>query len=247
LRTSILFSTPGQAPRILLVTSSLPLEGKSLTAANLAAAMAIAESTVLLVDADLRRPTLHQIFQVEREPGLADFLAGEISDLPVVPTPVPHLFLVPCGHLPPNPSEMLHSERMQEFLNRAREQFGRVILDSPPLMSVTDPAILATMAEGVLLVIKAETVPRKVAIEARNDLLEVNAPLLGAILNNVPLQRDGYYYRHYYHRHYSYHYAQEDKRTQRQNTTHNPVASSGLLSWINNRRDRVANYFHGKQ
>ncbi|MBM4284577.1 MAG: polysaccharide biosynthesis tyrosine autokinase [Deltaproteobacteria bacterium] len=209
LRTSILFSTPEQAPHLLLVSSTLPLEGKTLTAANLATAMAKAENPILLVDADLRRPTLHQLFRVEREPGLTNFLVGETDDLPVRETAVPQLYVLPCGKIPPNPSELLGSARMREFCRRAREHFARVIVDSPPLLSVTDPAILATMADGVLLVVKAESVPRRAALEARDQLLEVKAPLLGAILNDVPFQRDGYYYQQYY-RYYSYYGRDED-------------------------------------
>lgn len=199
LRTSIFFATPGQAARTLLITSSLPKEGKSLTAANLAAVMAQAEPQVLLVDADLRRPSLHRLFLVEKQLGLSNFLVGEISDLPAVPTPIPHLFVVPCGHIPPNPSELLHSQRMQEFLHLAQKRFTRVILDSPPLMSVTDAAILATLVEGVILVVRAESVPRRAAMDSREQLLEVRANLLGALLNDIPLHRNVYsYYRHYY-------------------------------------------------
>ncbi|MDD2903292.1 MAG: polysaccharide biosynthesis tyrosine autokinase [Syntrophales bacterium] len=233
LRTSILFSTPGQAPKTILVTSTLPLEGKTLTAANLATAMAKAEPQVLLVDADLRRPTLHQLFQVEREPGLSNFLVGDTDELPLMETPVPGLFLVTCGHIPPNPSELLHSERMQEFLSRAQERFSRVVIDSPPLMSVTDAAILATLVEGALLVVKAETVPRKAAMEAKNDLLEVQAPLLGAILNDVNLQRNGYYYSYYY-RYQSYYTSEDDTRAPSRPSRKSPPPQ-GILGKIKNR------------
>ncbi|MBW1918308.1 MAG: polysaccharide biosynthesis tyrosine autokinase, partial [Deltaproteobacteria bacterium] len=203
LRTNILFSSPGQSPHTILVTSSMPLEGKSVTAVNLAAAMAKAEPAVLLVDSDLRRPTLQQYLEVEKEPGLSNFLVGEIDDIPVVETQVPHLFVVPSGPTPPNPSELLGSERMGEFLRRAGERFGRIILDSPPLTSVTDAAILATLAEGTLFVVKAETVPRRTAQAAREQLHSVQAHILGAILNDVPVQRDGYYYQYYYQRYYN--------------------------------------------
>ncbi len=239
LRTSILFSASGQAPKTLLVTSSLPLEGKTVTAANLAEVMAQAEGEVLLVDADLRRPTLHQIFQVDKEPGLSNFLVGDIDDLPVRETPAPHVHVVTCGKVPPNPSELLGSARMREFLDRAAGRFNRIIIDSPPLMSVTDAAILSTLADGVLLVVKAEAVPPKAAIEARNDLLEVKAPLLGALLNDVPLQRDGYYnyYYNYYYRYRSY-YAPEDGTPSRRR--HAPAAplASGLFAWLKGKRGR---------
>ncbi|MDI6813417.1 MAG: polysaccharide biosynthesis tyrosine autokinase [Deltaproteobacteria bacterium] len=237
LRTSILFSAPGQAPKTLLVTSSLPLEGKTLTAANLAAVMAQAEGEVLLVDADLRRPTVHQIFHLDKEPGLSNFLVGGIDDLPVRETPAPKVYVVTCGKVPPNPSELLGSARMREFLDKARSRFNRIIIDSPPLMSVTDAAILSTMADGVLLVVKAEAVPRQAALEARNDLLEVKAPLLGALLNNVPLQRDGYYnyYYNYYYRYRSY-YGQEEGTPPRRRKALSPP--SGLLAWLKGKPNR---------
>ena len=149
----------------------------------------------------------------------------------MLPTQVPHLFILPCGKIPPNPSELLGSERMAEFLARAREQFGRVILDSPPLMSVTDAAVLSTQVEGVLLVVKAETVPRRVALEARDHLLELHAPLLGVVLNKVPVQRDGYYYNYYY-RYHSYYTSGDAGHTRRPRTSQTPA---GLLGPDENR------------
>jgi capsular exopolysaccharide synthesis family protein len=232
LRTTILFSAPGHAPRVLLVTSSLPLEGKSLTSANLATAMAKAEPNVLLVDADLRRPSLHKIFQLPAEPGLSNFLVGELDDLPVLETIVPNLFVLPAGKIPPHPSELLGSARMREFLDLAKSRFGHIIIDSPPLMSVTDAAILSTQAEGVLLVIKAEFVPRKAAMDARDQLLEVNATLLGVVFNNVQTQRNGYFYNSYY-RYHSYYTGKDDGPAPRHRRTPQP----GVLGWVKNQVD----------
>ncbi|MDD3581972.1 MAG: polysaccharide biosynthesis tyrosine autokinase [Desulfobacca sp.] len=230
LRTNILFSTPGQSPRVLLVTSAMPLEGKSVTAVNLASAMAQAEPDVLLVDSDLRRPTIHHYLEIDKEPGLSNFLVGDIDTLPVVETQVPHLFVVPSGPTPPNPSELLGSERMREFLRRARERFGQIILDSPPLTSVTDAAILASLAEGTLFVVKAEAVNRKTAQSAREQLQGVQAHVLGAILNDVPIQRDGYYYQYYYHRYYTYYTSEDGTRTRR----HAQRAALGMPQrWLN--------------
>ncbi len=228
LRTSILFSSPGQTPRLLLVTSTLPMEGKTLTTANLATAMAQAEGDVLLIDADLRRPTLHQLLGVPREPGLSNFLVGKTDELPVVSTLVPHLFLIPAGAIPPNPSELLGSERMQELLNRTQERFALTILDSPPLVSVTDAAILSTQVAGVLLVIKAEHVPQKAARDAKNHLVELHAHLLGTVLNDVPLQKDSYYYRHY--RYYSSYYADMD--TTESGEKRKDRKTPGLAGWV---------------
>lgn len=196
-----------------------------MTAVNLAAVMAKAEPRILLVDADLRRPTLHSRFGVSKEPGLTNFLVGEIEEIPATPTPLPNLFLVPCGHISPNPSELLGSQRMRDFLARASEQFGRVIIDSPPLLSVTDPAILAAQAEGVLLVVKSETVPRKAAEEARDQLEAVNAHLLGTLLNDVSFRRDGYYYRHYYR--YRHYYTPEEA-----DSVHQPQSATGHASGV---------------
>jgi succinoglycan biosynthesis transport protein ExoP len=232
LRTSILFSSPEQGPKLLLVTSSLPEEGKTLTAINLACAMAQTEQSVLLVDSDLRRPSLHKIFGISQEPGLSNFLVGEIQEVPAIPTVAPHLFIVPSGHIPPNPSELLGSEAMANFLARAQSQFARVILDSPPLMSVTDPAILASLAKGVLLVIKAESVPRKVALEAKNQIKDVKAHLLGAILNNVPTQRNGYYYNYY--RYYSYYSADDSKSATKPRTKGKKNSDHGFFARLKN-------------
>jgi capsular exopolysaccharide synthesis family protein len=234
LRTTILFSAPGQAPRVLLMTSTLPLEGKSLTSANLATAMAKAEPNVLLVDADMRRPSIHKIFQLQAEPGLSNFLVGELDDLPIVETIVPNLFVVPAGKIPPHPSELLGSERMREFLDLAKSRFGRIIIDSPPLMSVTDAAILSTQAEGVLLVIKAESVPRKAAMDARDQLLEVNATLLGVVFNNIQTQRNGYFYNSYY-RYHSYYTGKDDGPAPR----HRRPPQPGAIGWVKDQLDHL--------
>ncbi len=240
LRTSILFSTPDQAPRILLVTSSMPLEGKSTTAANLATALAKAEPSVLLVDCDLRRPSLHTLFQVPLEPGLSNFLVGDVNELPLVETLVPNLRVVPAGKVPPNPSELLQSARMQKFFALALENFGRVVVDSPPLLSVTDAAILATMVEGVLLVVKAEGAPRKAVIQARNILAEVKAPLLGVVLNNIPLNRRGYgYYYSQLYRYHSYYAADSDNDKQPGPGRQRHQTKSGALAWV---KDRLHNF-----
>jgi capsular exopolysaccharide synthesis family protein len=228
LRTSILFSSPGQAPKSLLITSTMPMEGKTLTTANLATAMAKAEGDILLIDADLRRPTLHQLFHVPREPGLSNFLVGETDELPLVATLAPHLHLMPAGAIPPNPSELLGSERMQELLNRAKERFVRAVLDSPPLVSVTDAAILSTIVSGVLLVIKAEQVPRKAVQDAVEHLTELHAKLLGAVLNDVPLQRDSYYYRHY--KYYSSYYAGPETTGVSRRQRNRPIP--GFAGWL---------------
>jgi capsular exopolysaccharide synthesis family protein len=208
----------------------MPFEGKSLTASNLAAVMAKAEQDVLLVDADMRRPTLHKLFQVPAEPGLSNFLVGEVDELPLVATTVPNLFLVPGGEIPPHPSELLGSDRMTKFLDLAQGRFGRIIIDSPPLLSVTDAVILGTRVDGVLLVIKAENTPRKAVVEARDQLLDVNSRILGTVLNDVPIKRPGYFYGHYAYRDSSYYTSPDDALTSRR-----PRSATGALGWVKDR------------
>jgi polysaccharide biosynthesis transport protein len=227
LRTSLLFSSSEPAPRVLLITSTLPGEGKTLSAANLGTAIAKTEVDVLLIDADLRRPSLHELFKVPREPGLGNFLDRETDELPVVATLAPHLFLMPAGKTLPNPSELLGAERMRELLGRIPERFSQVILDSPPLMSITDAAILSTQVDGVILVVKAETVPRKAVRDVKDHLLELQAPLLGVVLNDVPLQGGSYYYSHY--RYYSSYYA-DDKTTG--SGDKKPDRLAGVKGWL---------------
>jgi capsular exopolysaccharide synthesis family protein len=242
LRTSILFSSPGKAPRIILVTSSLPAEGKTLNAVNLATVMAKAEGRVLLVDSDLRHPDLHKIFQVPREPGLTNFLVGEIDSLPFLETEVPNLFVLPSGPISPNPSELLGSERMQEFLTRAREEFARTILDSPPLVSVTDAAIISARVDGVLLIVKAETVPRKAALEAKGQMEELNANILGAILNDVPPNRNIYYH-YYYHRYRSYYHSKETTSARGRRCVPKSIMAS---RWLKDRLASIRLFFYQK-
>jgi len=238
LRTNIMFSSPGQPPGTLLVTSAQPDEGKTVTAANLATAMAKAANRVLLVDADLRRPSLHQLFETTREPGLSNYLVGESDDLPVVATAIPNLWLIPAGPITPNPSELLQSERMRQFLATVRTKFDRIILDSPPLLSVTDAVILATMVDGVLQVVKAEATSRQAAQEARDQIHQVQGRHLGTILNDISLGRDGYYYNYYYYRYHSYYQDEDGSNTPNLPVRHKTAAPAGFLAWLRSKNSR---------
>lgn len=179
--------------RTLLITSAGPDEGKSTTAANLAVVMAQAEMKVILVDCDLRRPALHTIFNLRNTAGVTSlFLAGvEREDsappaLPLQQTAVPNLWLLPSGPLPPNPAELLASSRMDGILARIEERADIVIIDSPPVVVVTDAAVLSTKVDGVLLVVGAGKVKRDVARKAKLQLEGVGARVLGIAVNNVP-------------------------------------------------------------
>lgn len=186
LRTNIQFSSLDRPIKTLLVTSTSPEEGKSTTLANLAITMAQADRRVILVDCDLRRPVLHQLFRVGNGVGLTTVVANrDAQEIPFVPTEVPGLLLLPSGPLPPNPSELLGSNRMAEVIEQLKQQADYVLFDSPPIVVVTDAAVLASKVDGVILVIRAGKTKREYAQRAKAMLEKVNANLLGVVLNGV--------------------------------------------------------------
>ncbi len=200
LRTNIQFSNVDQPAKVILVTSANPLEGKSTTAANLAAAMAQGGLSVALVDADMRRPSLHQIFEVPNDCGLTNALLQDEITLngALSTTKVENLRLMTTGPLPPNPSELLGSQRMQRLLATLREQFDAVIIDSPPVLAVADPAVLAPQTDGVVLVVGAGETRRDAAKRAVSNLTQVGARFLGVTLNKFSMNGRGYDYYYYY-------------------------------------------------
>ena len=207
IRTGILFSTPGKTPRTILVTSSGSGEGKSITAANIAAVMAQSGTKVLLVDADMRKPRQHRIFGKKNEKGLTNILVGEEDwKSSVNSTSIKGLDYITVGPIPPNPAELVGSERMREMMETFLEQYDRVILDSPPIMAVTDPLVLSKMVDGVVLVLSAGVATKDQVKRARQQLQTVQANILGVVLNNIDTAKDGYYYNYQY-----YHYYAEDK------------------------------------
>lgn len=187
LRTNLEFSSLDRPLRTMVVTSAGPEEGKSTTLANLAVTLAQAEKRVILVDCDLRRPSQHEIFYVENGVGLTTMVVDEeaFQSPPLQETPVPTLKLLPSGPLPPNPSELLGSRRMEEIIAALGERADLVLFDAPPIIAVTDAAVLASKVDGVLLVISAGTTKRDHAQRAKALLDKVNARLIGAVLNNV--------------------------------------------------------------
>ena len=187
LRTNLEFSSLDKPLKTMVVTSAGPEEGKSTTLANLAVTLAQAEREVILVDCDLRRPSQHEIFDVGNGVGLTSMVVDEeaFKNPPLQETPVPNLKLLPSGPLPPNPSELLGSRRMEEIITTLRERSDLVLFDAPPIIAVTDAAVLASKVDGVLLVIKAGTTKRDHAQRAKALLEKVNARLVGAVLNNA--------------------------------------------------------------
>jgi non-specific protein-tyrosine kinase len=214
LRTNVQLSNVDQPAKVILVTSANPLEGKSTMAANLAVAMAQTGLSVVLVDADMRRPVLHRVFEVPNTNGLTTALLSEQVSLngSLCKTKVDNLSLIPTGPLPPNPSELLGSRRMLRLITVLREQYDAVIIDSPPVLAVTDPAVLATQVDGVIVVVSAGETRRDAAQQAVNNLQQVGARLLGVALNKIPRNGRGYGYTYYY---YYYSSTGEKKRSRR--------------------------------
>jgi exopolysaccharide transport family protein len=194
LRTSLLLSTADRPPSTLLVSSTQPGEGKTTIAANLAIALAQVGQRVLLVDADLRSPSLHRLFGARENLGLVSYLAGHQDWHAVVrPSGLPGLDLLFCGPIPPNPSELLSSRNMGALIRSAREQYDFVILDSAPMLALADSRILATQVSGVLLVVKNATIPREQVKQTLSGIRSVGANVIGVALNRVDLDTRGYY------------------------------------------------------
>ncbi|HEX6290508.1 MAG TPA: CpsD/CapB family tyrosine-protein kinase [Herpetosiphonaceae bacterium] len=185
LRTNIQFSSLDKPLRTILATSTAPDEGKSTTIANLAVTMAQAEQRVILVDCDLRRPSLHTMFGLPNEEGLTSLMLQENSRMPAQKTEVPGLLVLTSGPLPPRPADILGSKRMEAVIAQLREHADIVLFDTPPVNAVTDAAVLATKVDGVLLVFRAGATKRDRAREARRLLDKVNANVVGVVLTDV--------------------------------------------------------------
>ena len=205
LRTNILFCSPDKPLRKLMVTSSNAVDGKTMTVVNLGVVMAQGGHRTLLVDTDLRRPRLHKILGVPNDNGVSRLVVGEskIEDA-VKSTHVPNLYVLPCGPLPPNPAELLQTERFAALAEALGERFDRVIFDSPPVLAVTDAAIVSRVIDGVVVVAKAGATTRDALLRMKRHLDTVNARVAGVVLNNVDVNNPGYgggyygYANHYY-------------------------------------------------
>ena len=212
LRTSLVFTSGSEKTRVVAVTSSQPLEGKTTTAANLALALALGGARVLLIDADMRRPGLHKTLGMENGTGLSHLLIGQarVRDA-IQKTPEPNLLVITAGRTPPNPSELLASERMNSFLlNLQHGPFDWVIIDTPPVLAVTDAVILAPKVSGVVFVIGSEMTRRTHAERALETLRTSRPRALTAVLNRVDFDRNKYYYSRYYGYQYKSYYGQQE-------------------------------------
>jgi polysaccharide biosynthesis transport protein len=207
LRTSILLSTAGRAPKSLLITSSLPSEGKTTTATNTAISLAQTGAKVLIIDADMRRPRLHSIFNLDNRDGLSTLLSSELSDAEidrvVAQDEKTKLYMLTSGPVPPNPAELIGSEQMAALLKMLQQRFTHIVVDSPPIASFTDGVLIASMVDGVILVVHSGQSSRQVVRRTRQLLNEIGAKIFGVVLNKVNLStQDQYYYQSYYHNNY---------------------------------------------
>ena len=205
LRTSVLLSTPGRPPQTLLITSSLPSEGKTTTAVNIATSLAQTGADVLIIDADMRRPRIHTIFGLDNSQGLSTLLAKESdeSDLDalIVREETGGLYVLTSGIIPPNPAELVGSQQMQKILALLKKRFRYIVIDSPPVASFTDGVLISLMADGVLMVVHGGKSSSVVVRHARQQLRNVGAKILGVVMNKVDLHDSDYYY--YYGNYYA--------------------------------------------
>lgn len=228
LRTSLLLSNLGAPPKTIMVTSARPQEGKTTTAINSAIVLAQKGIRVLLVDADLRRPSVHKTLGIGPRSGLSNVLTGSATlEQTIAPSPLlPNLFVLPAGSPPPNPAELLASSNMRDVLAQLREQFDHIVIDTPPTLSVTDAVVLSPRVDAIILVIRSGQTTKQALRRARDILMQVNAHVTGVLLNAVDLTSPDYYYYYEYQGKYSQYYQEEPLEP---TDAHNqPRAASGL-------------------
>ncbi|MCJ7581974.1 MAG: polysaccharide biosynthesis tyrosine autokinase [Candidatus Aminicenantes bacterium] len=207
-RTSILFSHAGNSPETIVFTSAFPQEGKTSTITNIAISFGQLEKKVLLIDADLRKPRLHKVFEARNRIGLSSCLTGISSvENAIQETAVENLWLLPSGLHPPNPAELINSQKMKEVLEDVKKNFDAVFIDSPPVLAVIDPIIIASLVDAVVFVLKEGKTSRKPLVKAINELNKVQANIIGVVFNDVKMKKSGYnspYYKDYMHSYVPY-------------------------------------------
>lgn len=194
LRTNIQYSSFDKEYKTIVVTSSEPGEGKSTTSGNLALAISQGESKVLLIDCDLRKPSLHKLFRISNNYGLSDLLLHRKTMEDVAVKYNEGLTVVPAGKIPPNPSEMLGSKAMGIFLDEMKKHFDYIIMDTPPIGAVTDSQVLSTKVDGTILVVKAGKTKKDIVMNSINAIKKVNGNIIGTVLNGVEQKDNKYYY-----------------------------------------------------
>ena len=220
LRTSVLLSTAGRAPRTLLVTSSLPGEGKTTTAVNTAISLAQTGAAVVIIDADMRRPRLRSIFDLAEREGLSSILSSDMDQEKmlelIAKDETSGLHVLTAGPIPPNPAELLGSDQMRKLIAVLSGKFNHIVIDSPPISSFTDGVLIASIVDGVLLVVHGGKSSRSVVRRSRQLLLDVGAKIFGVVLNNVSVRSHDYYY--YYQRYYHQSYYSKDVESEKATT-----------------------------
>lgn len=206
LRTAVMFARKTEENQIVLVTSTGPSEGKTTTCYNLAKVLASAGDNVLLIDTDFRRPAVHKTFNMQNYVGVTSFFLGKKEEEGIIqPTNIPNLYVVPTGPLPPNPPEFITRKSFEELLKRLKEKYNWIILDSPPVLSVTDPILLSVLADMTIVVIRYNEIDRKLIKQCINSLKRSGANVIGTIINDVDFERDttySYYHYYYYYKGY---------------------------------------------
>jgi polysaccharide biosynthesis transport protein len=215
LRTSLLLSNLGAPPKVIMVTSARPQEGKTTTSINTAIVLAQKGVRVLLVDADLRRPSVHKTLGMGPRSGLSNVLTGSATVQQTIATSpiLPNLFILAAGTPPPNPAELLASSNMRDLLAELRQQFDHIVIDTPPTLSVTDAVVLSPRADATILVIRSGQTTKQALRRARDILTQVNAHVAGVLLNAVDLTSPDYYYYYEYQGKYSHYYQEETPGT----------------------------------
>jgi polysaccharide biosynthesis transport protein len=228
LRTSLLLSHLGAPPKVIMVTSALPQEGKSTTSINCAVVLAQKGVRVLLIDCDLRRPSIHKTLGMGPRSGLSNVLTGSITlkqAITVAPT-LPNLDVLPAGTPPPNPAELLASTNMRDVLAELRDKYDHIVLDTPPTLSVTDAVVLSPRADAIVLVIRSGSTTKQALRRSRDILMQVNARVSGVLLNAVDLSSPDYYYYYEYQGKYAQYYRDDGESSDEDDHVAEPPASS---------------------
>lgn len=202
LRTSVKFSSVDKPIKTIVVTSSIPGEGKSTISGNLAITLSQSGARVLLIDCDLRKPSIHKKFRVVNDLGLTDILVDKCSLKDVIKKIDEYLFMITAGTIPPNPSEIVGSNSMEDLIKELSLSFDYIVMDTPPVIPVTDPLLLAAKSDATIIVVRARKTKEKIIRQAYDELIKVNSNIIGSILNDSETKTNNSYYEYY---------AEEDK------------------------------------
>ncbi len=213
MQTSIMLSVSGRPPATIMITSSNPSEGKTMVASNLALSFALNNRSTVIIDCDLRKPRVHKIFDLDSQPGLTNYLTGSAAREEILrPTPIPNLTVIPAGPQSPSPGNLLNSEIFKELLAQLRQQFSHIIVDTPPVLGFSDARIISVLVDGVLLVTKYNSTHKSAARLAVQLLGQINAPIMGGVLNDIEItgrKYGGYHFHNY--KYYSKYYSDDDQ------------------------------------